>query len=184
MAGLGEVGVRVDPVTSHNFLISLIDTSSTLALAKSAAMSAVNDIAVGGFNECSGIEMTLELDDYEEGGRNGEVLRFPKKVKWSNITLKRGVGAFNVLWDWFYGFVEGKGHRYDGTIVLQNEMHIPNNIWLFRRGLPVKYSGPTLNAAQSNVAIESIEIAHEGIYQLPYVGLGAAASSGIAGTVT
>lgn len=184
MAALGEVGIRLDPVLSHNFLVSLIDSSSTLALAKSAAIAAIADIAVGGFNECTGIEMSLELEEYKEGGRNSEILKFPTRVNWSNITLKRGVGAFNVLWDWFYDFVEGKGKRRDGIIVLQNEMHVPNNIWLFWRGLPVKYSGPTLNAGQSNVAIESIEIAHEGIYQVPYVGMGAAATTGAAGAVT
>ena len=46
---------------------------------------------------------------------------------------------------------------------------MPNNIWYFRRGLPVKYTGPALNATQNNVAIESIEIAHEGIHQVPPV---------------
>ena len=51
MAMLGAVGVRSDPVLSHNFLISLIDTSSSLALAKSLALSAITDVALGGFLE-------------------------------------------------------------------------------------------------------------------------------------
>jgi phage tail-like protein len=99
-------------------------------------------------------------------------------VKWSNITLKKGISAGTDLWDWHYGFVEGRGKRRDGIVILQNDLHIPNNVWYFRRGLPVKYTGPSMSATQSDVAIESIEIAHEGIYQLPYVGFGAAAVTG------
>jgi phage tail-like protein len=168
--GADNVGIRLDPVLSHNFVVSLLDTSSSLALARSIAASAVMDIALGGFSECSGLEMSLDIEEYKEGGANGGSLRFPTRVKWSNITLKKGVGAGAALWDWHYGFVEGKGKRRDGMIVLLNELHLPNNVWYFRRGLPVKYSGPSLNAGQNSVAIESIEIAHEGIYQFPAVG--------------
>jgi phage tail-like protein len=176
----GGVGFRSDPVLAHNFVVSLLDTSSSLAMAKSIAVSAILDVALGGFTECSGLEMSLDIEEYKEGGRNGEVLKFPTRVKWSNITLKKGVGAGTGLWDWHYGFVEGRGKRRDGVIVLLDDLHLPNNIWYFRRGLPVKYTGPTMNASQNSVAIETIEIAHEGIYQLPYVGLASAAAAGIA----
>ncbi len=181
---LGHVGIRGDPLLNHNFVISLLDTSSSLALGKSIALSAIFDVALGGFSECTGIEMSLDVEEYREGGRNGTVLKFPTRVKWSNITLRRGVGAGTGLWDWHYGFVEGKGKRRDGLIVLMTDLRLPNNIWYFRRGLPVKYTGPALNAGQSQVAIEAIEIAHEGIYQLPYVGFGAAATTRIVGLAT
>jgi phage tail-like protein len=178
---LNEIGVRADPVLSYNFLISLLDTSSTLSIIKTAALSAVMDVALGGFSECSGLEMTLDIEEYEEGGRNGGTLKFPTRVKWQNITLKKGVGAGTALWDWHYSFAEGRGKRRDGIIVLQNDLHIPNNIWYFRRGLPVRYTGPTLNASQSAVAIESIEIAHEELWQVPYVSYGTATVSGAIG---
>jgi phage tail-like protein len=162
-----ETAVRGDPVLNHNFVISLIDSNSTLAIIGSAALSAILDVAVGGFSECSGLEMSLKVEDYREGGRNSTVLKFPTRVEWSNITLKKGIGSRTELWDWHYGFVEGKGKRRDGIITLLTDLRIPNNIWYFRRGLPVKYTGPSLNATQNNVAIESIEIVHEGIFQLP-----------------
>jgi phage tail-like protein len=174
MAVLNAVGIRTDPVLNHNFVISLIDSSSTLAIVQSAALSAIFDVALGGFSECSGLEMSLKIEEYREGGRNSAVLKFPTRVEWSNITLKKGLGAGTALWDWHYGFVEGKGKRRDGVIALLTDLHIPHNIWYFRRGLPVKYTGPSMNASQNNVAIESIEIAHEGIYQVPGVGLAAA----------
>jgi len=119
--------------------------------------------------------MALDIEEYKEGGRNDTTLKFPTRVKWTNITLKKGIGAGTALWDWHYGFVTGNGKRRDGIVALLNEIHLPAHIWYFRRGLPVKYTAPSLNAGQSNVAVESIEIAHEGIYQLPGVGLAAGA---------
>ncbi len=174
---LGAADIRTDPVLNHNFLISLIDTSSALAIVKSAALSAITDVALGGFSECTGLEMSLDVKDYEEGGRNGAVLKFPTRVKWANITLKKGIGASTALWDWHYSFAEGKGTRRDGMIVLLTDLKLPHNIWFFRRGLPIKYSAPALNATQNNVAIEALEIAHEGIYQVPFVGLAASVTN-------
>jgi phage tail-like protein len=179
MALLNSAGIRTDPLLNHNFVISLIDTSSTLGLLISAVLSAIGDVAVGGFTECTGLEMSLKIEEYNEGGRNGGALRFPTRVNWSNITLKTGVGLSTALWDWHYGFVQGTGRRRDGTIALLNELRVPMTIWYFSRGLPVKYSGPALNATENKVAIESIEIAHEGIYQLPFAAAGAAAGAAV-----
>ena len=69
--------LRSDPVLNHNFVVSLIDTSSTLAILGSAALSAIFDVALGGFSECSGLEMSLKTEDFREGGNNGAVLHFP-----------------------------------------------------------------------------------------------------------
>ncbi len=187
MAMLSNTLLRADPVLNHNFVVSLLDTSSVMATIGSAALSAVLDVAVGGFSECSGIEMTMTSEDYKEGGNNSSTLHFPNRVEWSAITLKKGIGAGSALWDWSYGFATGEGKRRDGLIVLLNDLRVPNNIWFFRRGLPTKYTGPQLNATQNSVAIEAIEIIHEGIYQVPFVGAGsgiaAAASGGGSGSI-
>jgi phage tail-like protein len=173
--------LRSDPMLNHNFVVSLLDTSSVLATVGSALVSALLDVAVGGFSECQGLDASIKVEEFNEGGNNGTVLKFPGRVSWSNITLKRGLAANSSLWDWFYGFAEGHGKRRDGVIVLMNEMMVPNNIWYFRRALPLKYSGPQMNATQNNVAIESMEISHEGIYQLPFVGLASGLASAVAG---
>jgi phage tail-like protein len=183
MGLLSAVGVRADPLLNHNFLVSLTDSSSTLASLGAPAASAILDVAVGGFSECTGLEMSMQPEEYKEGGRNGAVLKFPSRVTWSNVTLKKGIGVGTALWDWHYGFVEGQGKRRDGMIVLLDERRLPNSIWFFRRGLPVKYTGPSLNATQNNVAIESIEIAHEGIHQVAGVGATSASGGAIAGSV-
>jgi phage tail-like protein len=169
MALLGALGVRLDPLGSYNFVISLLDTSSTLAVVRSVAATAIADAVLGGFSECTGLDIALDVEEYREGGRNGEVLLFPTRVTWPHITLKKGMGLGTGLWDWHYGFAEGRGKRRDGVIALLDDRKVPGRIWYFRRGLPVKYSGPSLNAGQSGIAVESIEIAHEGIYQPPYV---------------
>lgn len=177
MALLSQTAIRLDPVLNRNFLISLIDTSSTLGMIGSLASSAIFDVVAGGFSECSGLEMVMQPDEFKEGGQNGYVYKFPARVTWSNIILKKGVAADTRLWDWHYGFAEGKGRRRDGLIALLTDLkQLPNNIWYFRRGLPVKYTGPSMNATQHSVAIESIEIAHEGLRQLPFIGVGAAAA--------
>ena len=172
--------LRADPLLNHNFVVSLLDTSSALAAVGSAVMSAITDVALGGFSECSGLEMSMKVEDYNEGGNNGTVLKFPGRVSYGNLTFKKGQGTSSALWDWHYGFVIGRGKRRDGLVVLLNELHVPNNIWYFRRGLPLKYSGPSMNATQNAVAIESIEIAHEGLWQVPFVGTGTAIASAVA----
>lgn len=180
---LFSIGKREDPVLAYNFTISLLNSSSSLAKAVTTiAIGSVIDEPVGGFNECSGLEMSLEVEEYNEGGNNGTVLKFPSFVKWQKLVLKSGLTRGTVLWDWFYGFVEGKVQRKDGLITLHNEKHEAHTVWGFKRGLPVRYQGPQLNAQQSNVAFESIEIEHEGLYQLPGAsGLSQAVSSAAEG---
>lgn len=169
-APVAASALRSDPLLNHNFIVSLLDTSSTLAALGPAALSAVSDVLLGGFAECSGLEASLKVEEYGEGGNNGAVLKFPGRLSWGNLVLKKGFGSSSALWDWSCGFAAGSGRRRDGLVVLLNEMHLPNNIWCFRRGLPLKWSGPQLNATQNNVAIESVEIAHEGLYQVPFAG--------------
>src|SRR5262245_40625272 len=152
-----------NPVLGYNFLITLVDSSSVLA----TALSAIQNVAVAAFSECSGLETSQKIEEYNEGGRNGAVLKFPGRVSWTNIVLKHGMTANTDLWDWYYSFVEGRGRRRDGVIVLQNDLHLPVTIWNFKRGLPAKWTGPSMNAIQNNVAIEAIEIADEGLVQMP-----------------
>ena len=156
-------GKRVDPFMGYNFLVKLIDSSSQLALSPGA----IGSDAMGGFSECSGLEPTLEIEPYQEGGRFGSVLQFPSRVTWAHIRLKRGIVLSDDLWLWIYSFAEGYGTRKDGQIILRNENHKPVKVWEFSRGLPAKWSGPSLNAGQNAVAMEELEIAHEGLKLMP-----------------
>lgn len=161
------VGERRDPVLSHNFEISLFDSASGIAAVMNAAAAAgVVDHPAGGFNECTGLGVSLDVEEYQEGGRNGTVLKFPTRVKHNPITLKRGLGLGSELWDWFHGFIVGNGRRRDGVIVVLDGSRQPHTMWGFRRGLPMRWDGPALNANQSAVSIEAVEIAHEGLFRL------------------
>ncbi len=154
------VGVRLDPVKSYNFLITLVDSGGTSAF---GAIAALVGTALGGFTECSGLDATIEVEDYTQGGQNDRVLHFPTRAKYEPIRLRHGIGLMDDLWNWHHGFVTGAGKRRDGVIILQNDIQAPVKAWAFRRGIPVRWVGPTLNAGQSQVAIEEIMIAHEGL---------------------
>lgn len=170
--------MRKDPLLASNFRLNLLDsTSSSAAAVTSIAVSPLVMNPLAGFSECTGLEMTLDTEDYEEGGNNGTVLKFPKRHKWGDITLRKGVTRNQELFDWYYAFTQGVTKRKDGLIMLMNERGEPHTVWKFRRGLPVKYVAPQLNAQESRVAVETISIAHEGI-----VLMGGAA--GLAGVVS
>lgn len=164
------IATRHDPVLNCNFVISLLDSTSALAPSAPPPLAGILAVAAAGFAECSGLELSIQPEEYKEGGNNGGVLKFASRATWANVTLKRGVTDSQALWDWHFSYIEGNGRRRDGVIALLNAARQPVHAWFFRRGLPVKYSGPTLNAAQSSVAIEAIEIAHEGIHQVAGVG--------------
>jgi phage tail-like protein len=157
--GSTSQALRVDPYRTFNFLITLVDSAN----APGTTLAPGQSQPAGGFSECSGLEMSMDVEEYKEGGNNGATLRFPTRVKWSNLRLKRGMAIADDLWRWHYGFVQGDVVRRDGVVTLLDEQQNPVKMWSFRRGLPVKWAGPSLNAAQSQVAIEELEIAHEGL---------------------
>jgi phage tail-like protein len=148
--------IRIDPYRAFNFLITLVDSGAGSGPPQQSQAS-------GGFNECSGLDMNLDVEEYKEGGNNGLILRFPTRIKWSNLRLKRGIATSDELWQWHFGFVRGQVVRRDGVVTLQDEQQNPVKTWSFTRGLPVKWTGPSLNAALNQVAIEELEIAHEGL---------------------
>ena len=130
-------------------------------------MSAIFDVALGGFSECSGLEMSLQVRRVQGRRQQRPVAQVSDAgdlvEHHAQEGRRLGHGAVGLALR-LYGRA---GQRRDGVIVLLNDRQLPNNIWYFRRGLPVKYAGPSLNATQSSVAIESIEIAHEGLSQVP-----------------
>jgi len=156
---MSSAAVRLDPYRAFNFVITLVDSGGALT----ATPGAIGSTPVGGFSECSGLEMSLDIEEYREGGNNGLVLKFPSRIKWANLHLKRGVTTSDDLWLWHYAFVQGQVQRRDGTVALQDEEHNFVKVWEFFGGLPVKWTGPTMNAAQAQVAIEELEIAHHGL---------------------
>jgi phage tail-like protein len=125
----------------------------------------------GAFQECNGLEVEMDVQEYLEGGRNDGVIRRVGRAKYSNIVLKRGMfygdsGEVNSdLWLWLQGVVAGVRPvtRYDGIIEVMSVGDTVVAAWVFDRGLPAKVVGPQLNAKTGEIAIEEIHIAHEGL---------------------
>lgn len=173
---LASVGIRLDPPLNYNFVVTMAETTSTGAFLKSAAMSLLGDVIFGGFSECSGLDMAQSDEKLHEGGRNDTELRFPTRTTWTNLTLKRGMSRISQSgWDWLYGFGDGKTKRMDGLVMLLDDRHLPHNVWTFKRAFPVKFTGPSMNALGKEVAVEKLELAHEGLWQLSILRLGAQA---------
>jgi phage tail-like protein len=128
-------------------------------------------LGTGGFQECSGLEIEMDVQEYLEGGRNDGVIRRVGRGKFSNIVLKRGMflpvpGAVDSdLWFWLQSVISGERPvaRYDGTIEVMNTAFDVAARWTFDRGLPARIRGPELNALTGEVAIEELHIAHEGL---------------------
>lgn len=125
----------------------------------------------GAFQECSGLDHEMDVAEYAEGGRNNGVIQRAGRAKVARVVLKRGMlhpsdGAVKTeLWDWFQDVVDGVRplRRYDGTILILDAEGEPVAAWTFLRGLPAKLVGPQLNARTGEVAIEELQIAHEGL---------------------
>jgi len=117
---------------------------------------------IGYFTEVSGLNSELEVMTYNEGGKNDGVHKLPTRMKHPNLVLKRGVTTVKDLQQWAQESFMGPD-RKEITLTMYNEQLEKIRIWSFKNAYPVKWTGPSFNAAQNTVATEVIEIAHDGI---------------------
>ena len=118
---------------------------------------------VAGFTECSGIQAETEVMDWLEGGENTTVLKFPGRSKYGNITLKHGFTDSTKLWDWFTKVLKGEPDRKPLTVIMFDPQGKRKRTWNFNRAFPVKWQGPALKSSGNEIAIETVEFAHEGL---------------------
>lgn len=142
MPGTAE---RKDPFRGFNFRVEM------------------DGITRAGFREASGLDSSQDPIDYREGNQNLTVRKLPGLNKYSNISLKWGVTDDAELWDWRKKSIDGKVERKNGSIVLCDETGAEKVRWNFVEGWPTKWTGPSFNATGNEVAIETLEIAHEGL---------------------
>jgi phage tail-like protein len=121
----------------------------------------------GGFQECSGLDFAQDPVEYREGPDPLTPRKLPGLVKYSNITLKWGISDDHELWEWRQEALEGKIERKNGSIILVNDAGEDKTRWDFVEGWPTKWTGPNFNATGNEVAIETLEIAHEGLKRAP-----------------
>ncbi len=118
-----------------------------------------------GFSEVSGLTQENQAIEYRDGSfPEYSSIKMPGLRKFSNVTLKRGiVKADNDFFRWLSTIKLNQVERRDVVISLLNEEHAPVMTWKIHNAFPVKVEGPGLKASGNEVAIESIEIAHEGM---------------------
>ena len=122
----------------------------------------IDGLYVAGFSEVSGLDIETEVDDYREGGNNGYVHTYVLGTKYSNLVLKRGI-TDSELWNWYMNAVEGNIQRKNGSVVVLDSEGQETFRWNFYEAYPIKWTGPQLSAMSSEIAVESIELAHNGI---------------------
>ena len=118
-----------------------------------------------GFTEVSGLDVETEMIEYRHGASPEYFkTRMPGMQKWSNITMKRGTFAGdNEFYDWWNTVALNTIERRDLTISLLNESHEPVVVWKVKNAWPTKVQSTDLKSDGNEVAIESIEIVHEGL---------------------
>lgn len=142
----GLLGIRNDPYLSARFLVE------------------IEGILVAGFQEVTGMQVETETEDYREGGVNEYVHRLAGPTKYpQNLVLKKGLTDMESLWRWHQDVVRGKIERRNATILLLDRAGLPAMWWDVTGALPVRWSGPEFRAEQGAVAVEQLELVHQGI---------------------
>lgn len=139
------IGDRMDPFRAYSFLVE------------------IDGITRAGFRECSGLDTSASPIEYREGDDAPTMQKLPGLITYGNITLSRGMTSDDELWRWRTSVVEGKAQRKNGSIILMDHAGSEVQRWNFREAWPTRWTGPSLNATSNEVAVEQLEIAHEGI---------------------
>lgn len=123
----------------------------------------VEGIQQAGFKDVTGFDASLAVVEYREGNEVITPRKLPGLAKYSNITLKWGVLDSMDMYKWIEDCISGKVTRKTITIIALNEEGADVATWQVIEAWPTKYTAPTFNATASEVAIESLELAHEGM---------------------
>ena len=139
---------QTHPYTALHFTVGWGDSKNTVS-----------------FSEVSGLTLESEPIEYRGGDDISLTVRkIPGLKKYGNVTLKRGmIPAENGFWEWWNTIQSGTVERRPVTISLLNEEHAPVVSWEIQDAWPVKVEGPGLNATGNEIAIETLEFAHEGM---------------------
>lgn len=140
------LGDRKDPISGFNFAVE------------------ISGLIVAGFSEVSGLQAEIEVQEYREGGVNGYIHKLAGPARYpSNLILRKGIADSTELWSWYREVSRGTIRRKPLDVVLFDSNRDEKRRWKFQNAYPVKWLGPDLKAASSDVAVEVLELAHEGL---------------------
>jgi phage tail-like protein len=141
--------IRDDPYAGFNFQVIVTEVSD-------------DGVAVSGsFSEVSGLEVSQDPILYRNGSEDITQRKVPGLKKFADITLKRGITGHVGFWNWVVEALNGKVRRTSGSILLLDENRNEVMRWNFDRAWPCKYTGPTLNGGNNEIAIETLVICCE-----------------------
>lgn len=125
----------------------------------------IDGIQSAKFSKCEGLEAETYVYEVEEGGLNTNTHKFYGRTRFPNIVLESGVSSNNDLYKWYKDTVltENKIERKDGSVVMYNPAGEEVKRWDFHRAIPCRWVGPQLSIDSNGLAIEKLEIAHEGL---------------------
>jgi phage tail-like protein len=137
---------RNDPYRAYNFVLE------------------IDNIARGAFSEVGGLTAEGDSVDYREGSDlQSNVRKLMGLRKYANLTLKRGYTQDKSLWQWYTNVVNGVADRRNVTITLMNERREAVLRWHAENAWINKIEGPSFKASSNDVAMESVELVHEGL---------------------
>jgi phage tail-like protein len=139
------VARRIDPYANFNFLVE------------------IDGITRAAFQQVSGFDSTIDVIEHREGGDNLTPHKLPGMTKHGNIVLKWGLTDDRELYEWHREAVSGNVQRKGGSIIVLDRRGNRVAQWNFREAWPSKWDGPDFNAEGTDVAIETLELAHEGL---------------------
>lgn len=126
----------------------------------------IDGVQRAGFREASGLDSSQDAIDYREGDDKTVTIRkLPGLKKFSNIVLKRGITDDLDLWKWRKQVMDGKikDARKNGSIILMDDEGNDKVRWEFTDAWPTKWTGPSMNATGNDLAIDTLELVHEGL---------------------
>ena len=136
-----------DPFTGHNFMVDI--------------GAGGEDMPAGGFQEVEGLGVSIDQLEYRVGNeKSSGVRKLPGLRRYTNVILKRGLLTDTRLWDWI---ATDPPDKRTVVITLLDEQGVPHVRFVLRQAWICKWEGPALNAKGNDVAIESVELAHEGL---------------------
>jgi phage tail-like protein len=149
---------RLDPLHVFRFQVDF----ETDAIGSSGGSPVV--LCSGAFSECNGLEATMEPKVIKEGGRNYGVIQRSGPVTFATVILKRGMTKTRDLHHWFELVGNGSyGYRLAATITMFDTTGKGVLSWKLEKALPVKFKAADLNAKNTEIGIEELHLAHEGL---------------------
>jgi len=139
------VALRLDPYLGFRFLVE------------------IQGLIVAGFTDVSGLQAEIETFEYREGGLNNYAHRLPGPVRYQNLVLRRGLTDIDNLWSWHRDVTRGIVRRRNGSVILVGDLGHLLWRWNFRGAYPVRWAGPDLRAESATVAVETLELSHQGL---------------------